>query len=138
LTRFFGLHVAILPGIVILLMIAHITLFRRHGVTTSPNDTGHMGRPGEPEPALDDPKAGWFWPDQAFRDMVVSLLIFGVMLGLVIYGWGNRIETKDADGNLAPRSLYDRIAHGGRDGRGANLDSPADPDRAYPARPEWY
>ncbi|HEV3143287.1 MAG TPA: cytochrome b N-terminal domain-containing protein [Gemmataceae bacterium] len=138
LTRFFGLHVAILPGIVIVLMIAHIALFRRHGVTTSPNDMGHMGRPGEPEPAPDDPKAGWFWPDQAFRDMVVSLLIFGVMLGLVIYGWGNKIEVTDADGKAVQRSLYDRIAHAGRDGRGANLDSPADPDRSYPARPEWY
>jgi ubiquinol-cytochrome c reductase cytochrome b subunit len=138
LTRFFGLHVAILPGIVILLMIAHIALFRRHGVTTNPNDMGHMGYPGEPEPAKDDPKAGWFWPDQAFRDMVVSLLIFGVMLGLVVYGWGNKIEVTDAEGKPAQRSLYDRIAHAGQDGRGANLDSPADPDRSYPARPEWY
>jgi ubiquinol-cytochrome c reductase cytochrome b subunit len=138
LTRFFGLHVAILPGIVILLMIAHIALFRRHGVTTNPNDMGHMGYPGEPEPAPNDPKAGWFWPDQAFRDMVVSLLIFGVMLGLVVYGWGNKIEVTDVEGKPVQRSLYNRVAHAGQDGRGANLDSPADPDRPYPARPEWY
>lgn len=123
LTRFFGLHVAILPGLAILLLIAHIWVFRRHGVTTARNATG----------------SGWFWPDQAFRDMVVGLIIFGIMLGLVLYGWGHKIEPPtDANGAVVERSLYDRIAHAGRDGLGANLDAPADPNVDYPARPEWY
>jgi mono/diheme cytochrome c family protein len=30
------------------------------------------------------------------------------------------------------------MAHAGLDGKGANLDAPADPGREYPARPEWY
>ena len=34
LTRFFALHVAILPPLIVVLMIAHIAVFRRHGVTT--------------------------------------------------------------------------------------------------------
>src|SRR4051794_5245189 len=37
LTRFYSLHVAILPGTLIVLLIAHITIFRRHGVTSSAN-----------------------------------------------------------------------------------------------------
>ena len=41
LTRFYGLHVAILPGSLILLLIAHIAIFRRHGVTCKENH----GRP---------------------------------------------------------------------------------------------
>lgn len=122
LTRFFGLHVAILPGILILLLIAHLVVFRRHGVTHPPDAKGE----------------GWFWPDQAFRDMVVSMLIFGLMLGLVLWGWGSKQEQKNPDGTKIERSIYDRVAHAGKDGRGANLDSPADPDRPYPARPEWY
>jgi len=122
LTRFFGLHVAILPGILILLLVAHLVVFRRHGVTHPPQAKGE----------------GWFWPDQAFRDMVVSMLIFGIMLGLVLWGWGSKQEVKNADGSPAQRTLYDKVAHAGKDGRGANLDSPADPDRPYPARPEWY
>jgi quinol-cytochrome oxidoreductase complex cytochrome b subunit/mono/diheme cytochrome c family protein len=123
LTRFFGLHVAILPGILIALLIAHIWVFRRHGITHPKNPVGH----------------GWFWPDQAFRDMVVGLIMFAIMLGLVFYGWGNKIEpTPGPDGTVAARSTYDKIAHAGRDGRGANLDAPADKNTDYPARPEWY
>jgi ubiquinol-cytochrome c reductase cytochrome b subunit len=118
LTRFYALHTAILPPLVIALIIAHVALFRRHGVTHSKNAVGE----------------GYFWPDQAFRDMLVSVVIVGIMLGLVVYGHGHRLETNDS----ADASLYERWAHAGRDGRGANLDAPADPSRPYPARPEWY
>jgi ubiquinol-cytochrome c reductase cytochrome b subunit len=121
LTRFYALHVGILPPLVIVLIIAHIVVFRRHGVTTPRNAEGE----------------GWFWPDQAFRDMLASLVIFGVMLGLVLYGQGHKVEP-DSDAP-AERGFYDKIAHAGRDGKGANLDAPADPaTESYPARPEWY
>jgi quinol-cytochrome oxidoreductase complex cytochrome b subunit/mono/diheme cytochrome c family protein len=120
LTRFYALHVAILPPLVILFVILHMVVFRRHGVTTPKDAEGE----------------GWFWPDQAFRDLIVCLLIFGVMLGLVIYGQGNPIEGWKE--KAAESSLYDRWAHAGRAGAGANLDAPADPGSDYPARPEWY
>jgi ubiquinol-cytochrome c reductase cytochrome b subunit len=130
LTRFYALHVGILPPLVIVLIIAHIVVFRRHGVTTPRHAEGE----------------GWFWPDQAFRDMLASLVIFGVMLGLVIYGRGHKVEANSlaaADGpDNAPAAeggLYDKIAHAGRTGKGADLDAPADPaTESYPARPEWY
>jgi ubiquinol-cytochrome c reductase cytochrome b subunit len=119
LTRFYALHVGILPPLVIVLIIAHIVVFRRHGVTAPAQAQGE----------------GWFWPDQAFRDMVASMVIFGIMLGLVVYGQGHKIET----GAASERSLWDHVAHAGRDGKGADLDAPADPGTAsYPARPEWY
>ena len=71
--------------------------------------------------------------------MVVGMVIFAIMLGLVVYGWGHKIEpAAGTDGAVAQRSFYDKIAHAGRDGRGANLDAPADPNTPYPARPEWY
>ena len=120
LTRFYALHVGILPPLVIVFIVLHLVVFRRHGVTAPKNAQGE----------------GWFWPDQAFRDMVVSLLIFGVMIGLVVYGHGNKVETPDRP--AAERTLYDKMAHAGRDGKGANLDAPADPGTDYPARPEWY
>jgi ubiquinol-cytochrome c reductase cytochrome b subunit len=129
LTRFYALHVGILPPLVIVLIIAHIVVFRRHGVTAPANAVGH----------------GWFWPDQAFRDMVASMAIFAVMIGLVLYGFGHKIETQPAAAGVgeeaapAERSLWDKVAHAGRDGKGANLDAPADPATdSYPARPEWY
>jgi quinol-cytochrome oxidoreductase complex cytochrome b subunit/mono/diheme cytochrome c family protein len=118
LTHFYALHVGVLPPLLIVLLIAHIAVFRRHGITTPPGATGE----------------GVFWPDQAFRDMVVCMLVFGVMLGLVIFGGqGHEIPTP------GDRDLYDQIAYAGRDGRGADLDAPADAAAAdYPARPEWY
>jgi quinol-cytochrome oxidoreductase complex cytochrome b subunit/mono/diheme cytochrome c family protein len=119
LTHFYALHVGILPAVTILLIVLHLVVFRRHGVTHPKNPKGE----------------GSFWPDQAFRDMLVSLIIFGVMLGLVIYGHGNSIE-RTADGDEP--GLYERWAKAGRDGAGAHLDAPADPDKPYPARPEWY
>src|SRR5205807_10220439 len=80
---------------------------------------------------------GVFWPDQAFRDLIMCLLVFGVMLGLVIFGGhGNKIETPTG---AAEAGLYERLAKAGREGLGANLDAPADPlTEGYPARPEWY
>src|SRR5262245_7788140 len=118
-TRFYALHVGILPPLVVALVIAHLRVFRRHGVTTPRHAEG----------------TGWFWPDQAFRDLLVSLLIFGVMLTLVVTGHGHKI---DAPANAEEQGWYERWAHAGREGRGANLDAPADASRPYPARPEWY
>jgi ubiquinol-cytochrome c reductase cytochrome b subunit len=116
LTRFFALHVGVLPALLIVLLVAHVAVFRRHGVTAP------KGAEGE----------GWFWPDQAFRDMLVSLIIFGIMLALVLHGHGQ--PTTPAENKWS----YDYWAHAGRDGKGANLDAPADPSHSYPARPEWY
>ncbi|HEV8062294.1 MAG TPA: cytochrome b N-terminal domain-containing protein [Gemmataceae bacterium] len=133
LTRFYTLHVGILPALVILLTIAHLAVFRRHGVT-APLSAKRLAE-GDPEEHL--PGDGWFWPDQAFRDLVVCLVIFGVMLGLVMYGSGHELEDWDDSG---PPSIttYGYWAHAGQYGKGANLDAPADPARPYPARPEWY
>jgi ubiquinol-cytochrome c reductase cytochrome b subunit len=128
LTRFYTLHVGILPPLVIALIIAHLAVFRKHGVTTPKNAMGE----------------GWFWPDQAFRDLVVSMVIFGIMLSLVLWGHGHKVEPPAAPESVAEEvaergpGLYERWAHAGRAGLGANLDAPADPAQPYPARPEWY
>jgi hypothetical protein len=37
LTRFFGVHVAILPGIVTVLLAVHVLLVQRHGMSTPPS-----------------------------------------------------------------------------------------------------
>lgn len=125
LTRFYALHVGILPPLIIVLIIAHLVVFRRHGVTFS-----REAQRSASTPTAND---GWFWPEQAFKDMAASMIIFAIMLGLVIYGFGHKIDTPTEG-----RSLYTRLAHAGQDGRGANLDAPADAARPYPARPEWY
>ena len=53
-TRFYGLHVGVLPTLLVLCLAAHIALFRRHGITPPPN--------AEKRPT------GQFWPEQLFMD----------------------------------------------------------------------
>lgn len=74
LTRFFVLHAGILPAGVALLIVGHIYLFRRHGVTT-------------PKNAREKP-AGYFWPEQVLKDGVASLIVMAAVLGLVLWSGG--------------------------------------------------
>ncbi|MGF1580514.1 MAG: cytochrome bc complex cytochrome b subunit [Gemmataceae bacterium] len=122
-SRFFALHVAILPGLLMVLVIAHIAVFRKHGVTHKQEDA--------------EKKKGWFWPDQAFRDLLVCLAIFGLMVFLVVNGHGHEVPPREAADGAKP-GLYEELAGKGQEGMGANLDAPADRATAYPARPEWY
>ncbi len=72
LTRFFALHAGIIPGAIIAFIVAHIYLFRKHGLT-----------PKEPRRRPD----AAFWPDQVLRDAVACLAVLLVVLFLTIrYG----------------------------------------------------
>lgn len=64
INRFFGLHVWLMPAVLVLLVGAHLTIFR------------HNGPAG---PAVDDRRTlhpGPFWPDQFFMDGAFSLIVF--------------------------------------------------------------
>jgi quinol-cytochrome oxidoreductase complex cytochrome b subunit len=130
LTRFYGLHVAILPILLVLLLIGHLALFRRHGIT-------YAGYPRKQR------KDGWFWPDQVFRDTLACLVVLGVMLFLVFNGHGLPVQPHDGTAeNTSPdagaEDFYTYWAKAGQRGLGANLDAPATKARSYEARPEWY
>ncbi|HZU83948.1 MAG TPA: cytochrome b N-terminal domain-containing protein, partial [Polyangiaceae bacterium] len=64
LTRFFTLHVAILPALLVGLLGGHLALFRRHGVT--------------PSASADTTKVGRFYPAQLAKDVAGVLLLFVV------------------------------------------------------------
>ncbi len=68
LTRFFALHAGIIPGCIILFIVGHVYLFRKHGLT--------------PKLPRRRPDAA-FWPDQVLRDAVACLAVLGVVLFLV-------------------------------------------------------
>ena len=73
INRFFGLHVWLMPAVLVALVGTHLAIFR------------HNGAAG---PVTDDPsklKAGRFWPDQMFMDGAVSLLVFFVIMALAIF-----------------------------------------------------
>ncbi len=70
INRFFGLHVWLMPAALVLLVGAHLAIFR------------HNGPAG---PVAEDPrklKPGRFWPDQMFMDGFVSLVVFLIILAL--------------------------------------------------------
>lgn len=70
INRFFGLHVWLMPAILVLLTGAHLAIFR------------HNGAAG---PAVEDPrplKKGRFWPDQMFMDTVISFVVFIIIVFL--------------------------------------------------------
>jgi ubiquinol-cytochrome c reductase cytochrome b subunit len=67
LTRFFALHAGVLPASIIVLLTAHIYLFRRHGLTAK-----------EPKRKPDEA----FWPDQVLKDTVACLAVLAAVLFL--------------------------------------------------------
>jgi ubiquinol-cytochrome c reductase cytochrome b subunit len=72
LTRFFALHAGVLPGAVVVLLVGHIYLFRRHGLTAK-----------EPKRKPDEA----FWPEQVLKDTVACLAVLAAVLLLTIrYG----------------------------------------------------
>jgi len=68
LTRFFALHAGVLPAMLIALIVGHIYLFRRHGIT-----------PKEPKRRPD----AKFWPDQVLKDGIACLAVMAAVLLLV-------------------------------------------------------
>ncbi len=70
INRFFGLHVWLMPAVLVLLVGAHLAIFRFNGPAG---------------PVVDDPrklKPGRFWPDQMFMDGFASLVVFLIIVGL--------------------------------------------------------
>jgi ubiquinol-cytochrome c reductase cytochrome b subunit len=69
LTRFFVLHAGVLPGLLILFLVLHVALFRRHGLCARQP----VRRPD-----------CTFWPDQVLKDAVACLAVLVVVLVLVL------------------------------------------------------
>ncbi len=70
INRFFGLHVWLMPAALVLLVGAHLAIFRWNGPAG---------------PVVDDPRKmrpGRFWPDQMFMDAVASFVVFLIIIAL--------------------------------------------------------
>ena len=92
LTRFFALHVLVLPALTVGLVAVHLALFRRHGVTP------HWWRRGDELERRVQP----FWPDQLARDMTAMAVAFALLLVWVWHAGGARLDAP-AD----PSSAFD-------------------------------
>lgn len=68
LTRFYALHVAVLPALLLGLATAHVALFRKHGVT--------------PAARADLTRTDAFFPRQLWKDVAAVLVVVAVVFGL--------------------------------------------------------
>ncbi|MBX3354095.1 MAG: cytochrome b N-terminal domain-containing protein [Phycisphaeraceae bacterium] len=87
LSRFFALHVFVLPGLTIVLVGLHMMLILRHGISEMPKP-GEVVDPATYKPAYEERihRTGVpFFPDAARRDMVFCGLALLVMLGLAAW-----------------------------------------------------
>ena len=73
INRFFGLHVWLMPAVLLALVGAHLAIFRWNGPAGPPVE--------DPRPL----KKGRFWPDQMFMDAFASLLVFLIILALAAF-----------------------------------------------------
>jgi ubiquinol-cytochrome c reductase cytochrome b subunit len=109
LTRFLAIHAGFLPATLVLFLVVHLALFRKHGL--------HAKQP------ITRPD-GMFWPDQLLKDTVAMLAVMAVVLGVILVP---AVRTMLAGGEVDWGHV------------GAELGAPADPSLPYAAaRPEWY
>ena len=109
LTRFFAIHAGFLPVTLVLILVVHLSLFRKHGLCA--------------KQPLVQPDA-MFWPDQVLKDAVAMLAVMAVVLGVILMP---ALRAMLEGRPIVPGEL------------GAELGAPADPSLPYAAaRPEWY
>jgi len=70
INRFFGIHVWLMPAMLVLLVGMHLAIFRWNGPAGPPIDETPKLKPGR------------FWPDQMFMDTVLSFVIFVIVVAL--------------------------------------------------------
>jgi len=88
LTHFYALNVALLPLTLIGLVVVHVALFRKHGVTPA----------FKHDPSVSDT----FWPRQLVRDFIAMTVTLAIIFVVVAKGHGAALEAP-AD----PASSYD-------------------------------
>ncbi len=70
LTRFFALHAIALPGLMVLMIVWHMALFRKHGITA---ESSHKR------------EDNYFWPHQVLKDAVACLVVMMTVVFLSIF-----------------------------------------------------
>jgi len=118
LTRFYSVHVLLLPILLVTIVGLHLFLVIRQGVAPrsaqleqgAPSRTSNAEYPEFYRGRVRDSKKGGlrFWPDIIAKDIIVGTLVVAILVLLGTFS-------------------------------GAGLEPPADPtDSAYVPRPEWY
>ena len=78
-TRFYGLHVGVLPVLMFVCLAAHVALCRRHGL--KPPRKHDAEAPTET-----------YWPDQTFLNLIATTAVVGVMVAMILYEGGAPLD----------------------------------------------
>tara|TARA_R110002124_G_scaffold160202_2_gene327393 strand:+ start:1993 stop:3429 length:1437 start_codon:yes stop_codon:yes gene_type:complete len=87
ITRFFAMHVFIMPALIFAGIGLHMLLIMRHGISEMPD----VKEPVDPDTYKEEyekriHKTGVpFWPDAMWRDMIFSTIIVAVILGCALF-----------------------------------------------------
>ncbi|MBV8644788.1 MAG: cytochrome b N-terminal domain-containing protein, partial [Candidatus Eremiobacteraeota bacterium] len=73
INRFFGIHVWLMPALLVGLVGMHLMIFRHNGPAGPPIDEAPKLKPGR------------FWPDQMFMDTVLSFAMFVIIVALAVF-----------------------------------------------------
>ena len=73
INRFFGIHVWLMPALLVGLVGLHLMIFRHNGPAGPPIDEAPKLKPGR------------FWPDQMFMDTVLSFAMFVIIVALAVF-----------------------------------------------------
>ena len=82
LTRFFAMHAGVLPALLMIFLVLHIAIFRRHGIMAKVTP----GRADE-----------YFWPRQVLFDALGCLVLLGIVLACTVH-----FDPAVFTGNLPP------------------------------------
>jgi ubiquinol-cytochrome c reductase cytochrome b subunit len=91
INRFFGLHVWLMPALLVLLVTAHLLIFRHNGGAGPPTDSELKKLP-----------QGRFWPNQMFMDALASFGVFAIIVALAIFAPAPLDEKADPTKQFIP------------------------------------
>jgi cytochrome b6 len=89
LTRFFGFHVAVLPGITTMILMVHLALVQRHGISAPPGVVEEAETKGKPIPEMP------FFPNFFLREMMAwygALAVLGILAAIFPWELGEKAD----------------------------------------------
>jgi hypothetical protein len=135
LTRFFGFHVAVLPGLVTLCLVVHLGLIQKFGISSPPRVEEEHRRKGTPVPQMP------FFPNFFLRELMAwygALGVLGALAALFPWELGEKADPfVSAPAGIRPEWYLEALCIRRQDkglGEHRQLESEPDDERQHTSR----